>query len=117
MFYYQYEARFETLAVDDDCCGHFAAAWVGVLAAMNLQSLLLTVNTFFSYMILPVVLSDANDTVRIDQTASTVVALFFIGVGYAASIAIAFVQRRKKMFLLRSVLVSVKFFLFAVPHN
>ncbi|KAJ5378634.1 hypothetical protein N7509_011753 [Penicillium cosmopolitanum] len=57
------------------------------------------------YLILPVVFSDADDTIRIDQTASTVFALFFIGIGYTGSIAIAFFQRRKKIFLLRSVFV------------
>lgn len=63
-------------------------------------------------MILPVVFTDTDDILRVDKTASIVFALFFIGVGYAASSAIALFQRRKKIFLLRSLFLSVFCLLF-----
>lgn len=58
-------------------------------------------------MILPVVFTDTDETLRVDRTASIVFALFFVGVAYAASAVIAFFQRRNKIFLLRSLFLYV----------
>lgn len=56
---------------------------------------------------LAVVFGDATDELHIDRTASLVFALFFIGISYVGSIAIAYFQRKRKLFLLRSLLMSV----------
>lgn len=61
----------------------------------------------FSYLILPMVFGRPDEKTRIDKTASAVFALFFIGVAYTASIAIAFFQRQRKIFVLRSLFVFV----------
>lgn len=56
---------------------------------------------------LAVVFGDATDELHIDRTASLTFALFFIGISYVSSIAIAYFQRKHKLFLLRSLLMSV----------
>lgn len=56
-----------------------------------------------SYLLLPVVFGRPDERTRIDHTASAVFALFFLGVSYAGSIVIAFFQRERKIFLLRSL--------------
>ncbi|KAJ5883485.1 uncharacterized protein N7473_010371 [Penicillium subrubescens] len=55
------------------------------------------------YLILAVVFGDHPEELHIDRTASLVFALFFIGTSYIASIAIAYFQRKRKLFLLRSL--------------
>lgn len=64
---------------------------------------------FYSYLILAVVFGDPNEELHIDRTASLVFALFFIGISYIASIAIVYFQRKRKLFLLRSLFMSVAF--------
>jgi hypothetical protein len=63
--------------------------------------------SLYSYLILAVVFGDRPEELHIDRTASLVFALFFIGISYLASIAIAYSQRKRKLFLLRSLFMSV----------
>lgn len=63
--------------------------------------------SFYSYLILAVVFGDHTEELHIDRTASLVFALFFIGSSYIGSIAIAFFQRKRELFLLRSLFMSV----------
>jgi hypothetical protein len=63
--------------------------------------------SFYSYLILAVVFGGHNEQLHIDSTASLVFALFFIGISYIGSIAIAYFQRKRKLFLLRSLFMSV----------
>ncbi|KAJ5263908.1 hypothetical protein N7478_011513 [Penicillium angulare] len=55
------------------------------------------------YLMLAVVFGDSNTDVHIDETTTIVIALFFIALSYAASLAIAFFQRQRKLFLLHSL--------------
>ncbi|KAJ5167398.1 uncharacterized protein N7482_006179 [Penicillium canariense] len=57
------------------------------------------------YLILSVVFGDSDDNLRVDQTASLVFALFFVGVAYVGSIVIACIHRTRQLFLLRSLFV------------
>lgn len=58
-------------------------------------------------MMLSVVFEDTDYTPRVNTLISTIVALAFIGASYIASIGIAFWQRKRKLFLLRSLFLCV----------
>ncbi|KAJ5179285.1 hypothetical protein N7492_002495 [Penicillium capsulatum] len=64
-----------------------------------------TILLLLGYLILPIVFGHPNERTRIDKTASAVFALFFIGISYIASVVIAFFQRHRKIFVLRSLCV------------
>lgn len=83
---------------------HYLAPGFSTVDALDFNDKLCS---FYSYLILAVVFGDHPEELHIDRTASLVFALFFIGISYIASIAIAYFQRKRKIFLLRSLFMSV----------
>lgn len=58
-----------------------------------------------SHLILRLAFGRPNEASRVDKPGAAVIALFFIGLSYAASVVIAFRERGRKLFLLRSLIV------------
>ena len=87
--------------------GCFVAPWVSVYLSIIVPRRLHS--NQYSYLILPMAFGNADDF-RIDKTATAVVSLLFVGASYASSIVIAFFQRDRKLFLLRSLFMSVSFY-------
>jgi hypothetical protein len=63
----------------------------------------LTIILGFSYVILAVAISNTQDTLRIDITASITCAFVFVGVSYILSALVVFRQRHQKLFLIHYV--------------
>ncbi|KAJ5577437.1 uncharacterized protein N7459_006401 [Penicillium hispanicum] len=69
----------------------------------RLFTTLTTILMLLGYLILSVAFGKSDETARVDRTAGSIVALFFIGISYASSVVIAIFQRNRKIFLMRSL--------------
>ncbi|KAJ5722716.1 hypothetical protein N7488_000751 [Penicillium malachiteum] len=57
------------------------------------------------YLTLAVVFGDSKEDPEVNTTAAVIISLFFIALTHTASVTIAFFQRRRKFFLLKSLFV------------
>ncbi|KAJ5736416.1 uncharacterized protein N7483_001541 [Penicillium malachiteum] len=59
------------------------------------------------YLTLAVVFGDSKTDPEVNNTAAVIISLFFIALSHTASVAVAFFQRRRKAFLLKSLFVPL----------